>query len=281
MDKQTFNQEHISLLEEKHQNTIKNIQELQEMEKYMYQNLAKLTNEGGSSSQEDEIVDRISELKQMRVNLFSQLKDNYTKSAEELNDDRRSLRDQIVAVNLVEEELERTKKNYSALVNNKNNRMRMVEIGTYQAQRYRAHIDVLKIMSITALVVIIISALYHRDFVPGNIASGLIIVALAVGGILVIRKVSDLMSRSNFVYDQYNWHTNHAELKGGYDTVYEHDKRFFEKVGESIDSSVGQGTTDIKNASDKISVTLTEKVNEKVNVKPAESTSTEGFSLYF
>ena len=146
MDNHTLNQEHVELLEEKHQNTLKNIQELQEMEKYMYESLAKLVNEGGSTAQEDQIISRINELTQLRVNLFSQLKNSYTDAADELNDSRRSLRDQILAVNLVEEELKRTKKNYDVLVNNKNNKVRMVEIGNYHTQRYNAHIDVLKII---------------------------------------------------------------------------------------------------------------------------------------
>lgn len=276
----TLNQEHVELLEEKHQNTLKNIKELQDMEKYMYESLAKLANEGGSSEQEDQIIGRINELTQLRVNLFSQLKNSYTDAADELNDSRRSLRDQILAVNLVEEELKRTKNNYDVLVNNKNNKVRMVEIGNYQAQRYNAHIGVLKILSLTALVVLVLSVLYHKEILPGNLTSVLIMIAMSVGGIVVIRKVFDLMTRSNFVYDQYNWGTNHAELQPGYQGILEHDKLFFEKLGKGIENEVSSGESQLKNAAQKISSTMTEEINKETNVHPDNSKTSEGFSLY-
>ena len=39
MSKRQFSVNHAQMLQEKHDNTIKNIQELQELEKYMFQNL--------------------------------------------------------------------------------------------------------------------------------------------------------------------------------------------------------------------------------------------------
>jgi predicted DNA-binding protein (UPF0251 family) len=280
MDKQIFNEEHRELLEEKHQNTIQNIRELQEMEKYMYQNLAKLSGEGASASQEDQVIARINELKQMRINLFDQLKTQYSDAAEDLNDSRRSLRDQLMSVEVVEEELNNAKKNLSTLTNNRTNKMRMVEIGTYQAERYNAHIDVLKIISFTALVVIIISAVYHRDLIPGKIATLLIVAALSVGGILTIRKVIDLMNRSNLVYDQYSWNTNHSQLQPGYQGVLKHDEIFFDRVGQELEGKMVKGESDLKHAGNVVDETITKHMTKEVVVQPTHSTSKESFSVY-
>jgi len=281
MGKQIYNEEHRELLEEKHQNTIQNIRELQEMEKYMYENLAKLTNEGGYNAQEEQIVKRISELTQMRVNLFNSLKDQYTDAASDLNNSRRSLRDQILSVELVEEELKETKKNYKSLLHNKNNKVRMVEIGTYETERYNAHIDVLKIISFTSLIVIVLSGLYHRDFIPGNIVSILLVVTISVGIILVIRKILDIVNRSNMVYDQYNWNTNHSELQPGYQGILQHDKIFFEKVGESVEGTAKKGASQLHHAADAVNNTMTHSLNTATKeVQPAHSSTVESFTLY-
>ena len=281
MDKQIFNEEHRELLEEKHQSTIKNIRELQEMEKYMYENLAKLTNEGGSDSQEEQIVKRISELTQMRVNLFDSLKDQYTDAASDLNNSRRSLRDQILSVEVVEEELKETKKNYATLLNNKNNKVRMVEIGTYETERYNAHIDVLKIISLTSLIVIVLSILFHKDFIPGRIVSILLVITISIGIILAIRKIIDLANRSNMVYDQYNWNTNHSELQPGYQGVLQHDKIFFEKVGQSVEGAARKGVSQLHRAADAVNNTMTHSLNSATNgVQPSHSSTVESFTLY-
>ena len=213
MSSPTFDKEHASLLEEEHQKTIENIRQLQDMEKYMYQNLAKLTGQEGSESQEEQIMRRIDELTQMRLNLFNQLKNEYTDATDELHESRRSLRDQVMTVKVVEDELDQTKEKYNELSRQKNNKIRMVQIGNYQAQRYSAHIDVLKMMSLTALILIGVAVIYHHNLLPGSVVGFLTIIILAVSGLLILRKILDLARRSDFVYDQYDWNTNHKKMQ--------------------------------------------------------------------
>lgn len=261
MSAQPSNAEHVSLLEEKHQSMIQNIRELQDLEKYMYDNLARLSSQEGTQNQEDQIIQRIQELKQMRVNLFSQLKDKYSDASTDLNESRRSLRDQLMATKMVEEELEQTKKNYDTLVQNKNNKIRMVQIGDYETQRFNANIGVLKTLSISAAIVIVISILYHRDIIPGSISSMLIIAVLSVGGIMAVRDILDILSRSRFVFDQYEWTTNHKSLE-----AKPQDLILSEKISSASAPS--------------INVTMTQSVSEPTDVQPAESSTQEGFCLY-
>ena len=298
MNKATFNAEHQQLLEEKHQNTIKNIQELQEMEKYMYQNLESL-NAGGNSTQgeEDQIVNRINELTQMRINLFTQLKQQYGSTANELNNDRKALKDQVATVGIVEDELNKAKQNYRALVNEKNNKLRMVEIGTYQSDRYSAHIGVMKIIAIASVIVLVASVLLQRGLLPGRVVSGIIIITVAVAIILVIRKVLDLSSRSNLVYDQYNWGANHSELQPGYQGVLAYDESFFKKLGGEVEhgatqavsdvkSGVSQATSMVKSATSQISSmtdssSSTSAPSKQVVVSPNQPKGIENFATYY
>ena len=55
---------HLRDLEAKHNETIQNIERLQELEKYMFQNLQRMSPGGGQSAMEQEaIVNKINELK--------------------------------------------------------------------------------------------------------------------------------------------------------------------------------------------------------------------------
>jgi hypothetical protein len=241
-----FNNEHKQLLEEKHQLTVNNIQELQEIEKFMYQNLEKL-NSGGNSdvAQEEQVINRINELTQMRVGLFNQLKNMYTTSTTELTENRNALTDQIAMVGIVENELNKTKHNLRALENDRTNALRMVEIGTYQMQRYNAHTYIMKIIVITAVVVLAFSILLQKQLIPSKIAVAGITVTLTIALIILFRNIYDLFRRSNLVYDQYTWGFNKAELQPGYESVVKHDELFFSKLEGDIEGGYNQAKTDI------------------------------------
>jgi len=241
-----FNNEHKQLLEEKHQLTVNNIQELQELEKFMYQNLEKL-NSGGNSdtAQEEQVINRINELTQMRIGLFNQLKNMYTTSTTELTENRSALTEQIAMVGIVENELNTTKQNLKSMETDKTNALRMVEIGTYQMQRYNAHTYIMKIIVITAAVVLAFSILLQKQLIPSKIAVACITVALSIALIVLFRNIYDLFRRSNLVYDQYNWGFNKAELQPGYESVVKHDELFFSKLENEAKSGYEETKSDI------------------------------------
>jgi len=241
-----FNNEHKQLLEEKHQLTVNNIQELQELEKFMYQNLEKL-NSGGNSdtAQEEQVINRINELTQMRIGLFNQLKNMYTTSTTELTENRNALTEQIAMVGIVENELNTTKQNLKSMETDKTNALRMVEIGTYQMQRYNAHTYIMKIIVITAAVVLAFSILLQKQLIPSKIAVACITVALSIALIVLFRNIYDLFRRSNLVYDQYNWGFNKAELQEGYESVVKHDELFFSKLENEAKSGYEETKSDI------------------------------------
>jgi hypothetical protein len=232
---QQFNQEHAMLLNEKHQNTLKSIQQLQEVEKYMFQNLERLNNQGGDAIAEAEAIQKINDLTESRISLFNQLKDVYTSTQEELNDDRRVLANQIAMTKMVEGELNNIKGNISALKQNKNNKLRLVEIGEYESKRYNAHVDIMKIISIASVIVLGMSILHQQGISPAPVTTIVIILAMAVSAIMVILKVIDLYQRNNMNFDQYDFAgVNKAALQPGYQTVLQHDESFFKTLGQEV-----------------------------------------------
>ena len=78
LQRKLFDSRHSDLLDQKHQNTIKNIKDLQELEKYMFNNLQALNKSDPNATEETEVIKaRINELKNMRMTLFGQLKNMY------------------------------------------------------------------------------------------------------------------------------------------------------------------------------------------------------------
>ena len=63
-----FQEQQPTLLNTKHQNTIKDIQKLQEVEKYMFNNLQSLNKSSGTDLQQSEVIkSRLNELSTMRM----------------------------------------------------------------------------------------------------------------------------------------------------------------------------------------------------------------------
>lgn len=256
LSKNEFNDEHAMLLREKHNETLKNIRELQEIEKYMFQNLEKVSGIDNRSEEESQIVNKINELSEMRMGLFSQLKNMYSSNQEELNSSRSQLADQITVVGVVEDELNRLKTNIDLLNTEKNNKTRMVQIGNYESDRYQAHISIMQIVVISSLIILASSLLLQNGIIPGSVSSGIIMITVAGSIIMIMTKIFDMISRNNMDYNKYDFTTDPEQLKPGYETVYEHDKIFFDKLGGEIRSEYNKTKKEISDTMDGLSKTI-------------------------
>lgn len=246
LSNEQFNQEHAMLLREKHTETIKNIRELQEIEKFMFQNLERLTGQDGQSQQENEILQKINELSAMRIGLFNDLKDAYTTNQNDLHSARNQLADQMTTVGVVENELNRLKENIDALHQEKTNKVRMVQIGNYESSKYDAHKSVMQVVVISSLIILAASILLQQGILPPMIASSIVVITISIGLIYIGRQVVDIMSRNNMDYSKYDFSFDPAQMKPGYESVYDHDKKFFSKLG-------GDFRADFNSAKDQIS----------------------------
>lgn len=294
-------QEHAQLLTEKHDNTIKNIQELQEVEKYMYQNLEKLNaQEPDNIQQQRDIINRINDLTSMRTNLFDQLKQHYTTSQKDLDKSRDELADQLTLVGVVENQLNNVKKNIKVAKENHNNKLRMIEINNYAFERYNAHTSVMKLVVIICSIVLAFVIVGRYDIVPSNVLTSLISVTITVGLILLGKRVWDLYTRSNLNYNQYTFPLSPSQQGPGYQTVLEHDEIAFSKAFNQAQHSLSSGakdltsltktaTSDLSSATKDLSsltkgtFNATDKVNvgTKSNVSASQPKGAENFATYY
>ena len=189
------------------QKILESIQGLQQLEKQLYTNLVNSSANPSKNKivEQDQIIKRINDLSSTRIQLFGFLRNLYQNSQENVNKLRKDLADKMIVAKVMEEQLNMLKSSINASIDDRNNKLRMVEINTYYGKRYQAHTSLMKLVIVMCLSVLFISILTKRQFLPSNISYFLIIIILVIGSILILRRIADLVSRDNMNYDEYNW----------------------------------------------------------------------------
>ena len=162
-------------LAEKHENTIKQIKELQELERYMFANLQGINKSSpDANEQEERIRRRIQELVTIRQNLFGKLRGMYTSTQINVTKSREDLADQIAVGKTMEDELKNTEEQLEVLRAERANKMKMVEIGQYEYERYNELRGIMKNIVYGIFIVLIISFLMRQPWFPRIVGVALI-----------------------------------------------------------------------------------------------------------
>lgn len=254
---QEYNQSNV--LQERYMDTINNIRQLQEMEQQLFNtletNLNSSTTTGQGSENYDDIVQRMNELSQIRMTLFHQLRNSYGLTANDLQNSRNSLADQLAMVSMVENELNRTKANLDKMKTNKTNQIRLVQLSTYESERYKAHIGIMKIVVIASVLILVVSLLTRRGLMTAGITTSLILLIVGISFIVLMLRIYDLSRRNSFNYNKYDFDIAGADnisntdaskaksnfnimslFKGGCDTLEHAKDQLQEKIAEQVSS---------------------------------------------
>jgi hypothetical protein len=141
----------------------------------------------------------------MRINLYQTLSgvNNFFENA--LSSSIGTLREQSVAIGIVENELNQAKKRLEALEQEKNNKIRLVEINDYYGDRYSEHSKLMKIIIFTLVPVIILAVLNNKEILPNVIYYVLLIIVCLIGGYFFWTTYFSIISRDNMNYQEYDW----------------------------------------------------------------------------
>jgi hypothetical protein len=187
-------------------NTLQSINDLQNLEKQLYTNLEALSSSQTPNIEEQkQIIDKINNLSNTRVNMFNSLSDLYTTSENEVSKSRKELMDKIVVAKVMENQLNNMKSIMNEVKDIKNNKLRMVEINTYYGKRYQAHTDLMKLIIKICISLFILIVINKRQLLPNSIVNPLMLIVVGLGLFFVIRQVWDLSIRDNMNYDKYNY----------------------------------------------------------------------------
>ena len=125
-----------SNLQERNQQALNSISQLQTQEKELY---TSLDDPGLTSEQKQQIINKINEISQMRLNIYSGMQDIYSYYQQNVSSSRNTLGQEVSAIDIIENELNQAKKKLNLIQDEKSNKLRLVEINTYYGKRYNAH----------------------------------------------------------------------------------------------------------------------------------------------
>jgi len=226
------------------------IQELQSEELRLYNQLESQSIGNPDPAEISQIIKSIENTTSLRNTLYEKLQNDLKKSKQDVGHLSSYIQEQIDTTQVLEQQLEESRKRAQQIKSSKTDVLRMIELGKYEASRYNAHKNVIKLVIYAILAVIVVTLLLKYNVIPSVLGSGLITLIVAGSIIMIGMRVYDLSMRSNLDYNQYNWSFDRDEANKGYESVWQFDERAFEKAKQGIEQEVSSETNTItKNAS--------------------------------
>jgi len=187
---------------------IAQIKTLQKTEMKLYDSLE---SRSLNADQQKQIIDRINQISQMRMDLYANLKDMYSYYQQDVSDSRNTMNNQMVSVDVIENELNDSKRRLNLLEAQKDNKIRLVEINTFYGKQYDAHKQIMQIVVIICIPVLILSVLANKGIIPPKLNSLIVGIIIIIGLFIIGGKIIDLSNRDNMNFDEYNWYFNKDE----------------------------------------------------------------------
>jgi hypothetical protein len=183
---------------------LNDIQTLQTMEQQLFSNLE--NNPNLSTQQQQQIVEKMNQLSNMRINLYQTLSgvNSYYQNA--LSSSQGTLKEQTTAIYIVENELNTAKRRLKALDMEKINKVRLVEINNYYGDKYVEHGNLMKIVIFTLVPVIILAIINKSGILPDTIYYILVMIVAAIGGYFFWLRFGSIITRDNMNYQTYDWY---------------------------------------------------------------------------
>ena len=191
-------------VQENNQQILDDIQSLQAIEQSLFTTLE--SNPSLSTVEQEEIINKISDISNMRVNLYHTLNDVNGYFQQALTNSQGTLQEQATAIGIVELELNEAKKQLAVLEEEKNNKIRLIEINNFYGDKYADHTSLMKYIMLMMIPIIISLALLNKNIISMNVFYVLLIIITSIGGYVIIKKLLSIWNRDNMNYQEFNWY---------------------------------------------------------------------------
>jgi len=200
-------------IQQNNEQILNDIQSLQQMEQELFNSLE--TNPNLSVAQKQQMVQKMNQISNMRINLYKTLSgvNNYFGNA--LSSSVGTLKEQTAAVAIVENELNQSKKRLQLLEEEKNNKIRLVEINDYYGDKYMEHASLMKIIIFTLVPVVIIAILNNKGILPNTPYYILLVLICIIGSIYFWTCYASIITRDNMNYQEYDWYFDPSKAPTG------------------------------------------------------------------
>ena len=183
---------------------LNDIQSLQTIEQQLFNSLEE--NTGLTTDQQKKVVEKINDISKMRINLYKTLNGVNSFFQNTLANSKGILTEQTAAIDIVEKELNTSKKRLKILEEERNNKLRLVEINDYYGQKYAEHSELMKIIVIMLIPILILAILYNKGLLPSKIYYILITIIALIGAVFIWKTVFSIVLRDPMNYQEYDWY---------------------------------------------------------------------------
>tara|TARA_B100000795_G_scaffold267547_3_gene252607 strand:+ start:12211 stop:13035 length:825 start_codon:yes stop_codon:yes gene_type:complete len=195
---------YIANLNTKHSSIIKNLQELQAVETYLFE---KIQESDGDSEEKNKsnITSFINNLSSTRTKLLESLKDLYTGANSEIDMNTQHLGDQSNMAMQLTSETQLAAIEEKKLIAEKNNKQRMAQIGEYEYSKNNEHKSVLKTIVYSSFFVLLIIFFNARGILPDFLTKIIIVIIVFIATLLLLQKLFWNFRRNNINYGKFNF----------------------------------------------------------------------------
>lgn len=195
----------MSNLFETNNQVLTNLSQLQQQEKELY---AQLENLNLSSYEQQRTINKINELSQLRINMYSNLQNLYRSYENNVTNASNLSNTQKSTIDVIEDELNETKRRLNEIKDLKNTKLRTVEINNYYAKRYNAYKTIMFIVALSCIPILFLTILNNNDVLSSGFYSVIVSLIIAISGYFVALKYIDMSNRDNNNWDSYSWYFN-------------------------------------------------------------------------
>ena len=193
---------------------LNDIQQLQTIEKDLFNSLENSAHMQPDSIQK--IINKINDVSKMRINLYKLLNNLNGTYKNHLTNSREVLSEQNAVIKIVESELNTSKKRLALIEEEKNNKIRLIEINNYYGESYDEHTNMIKLIIYISIPIMVLTLLFKKDFISSSIYLILFVIIMIIGLILLWNKYSKIHMHDKLNYPEYNW-TFDASIAPGLD----------------------------------------------------------------
>lgn len=194
--------------------TLNDIQRLQDLEKELYAKMEALSaSKKLTQKTKDDIIAQINNLTQLRMHLYANLKNNYDQHQIAAITNSNTYDEQSAAVSVVEKELNAAKAKLQLMEDDKTNKMRYIDLNIYYGKQYQNHAEIMKIIIYMCIPIIILTVVAQKGLLPVAAVSIIVAIIATIGILFLISRIGSAMNRDNMDYDRINWYFDPASAK--------------------------------------------------------------------
>ena len=176
---------------------------LQDLEKDLYTELETgIGNNSLTTDQQTILMTRISEISAIRINLYKQLNNTYDFFKDNLSSTQNTMREQLLAINIVEEELKNSALKLESLNNENTEKVRMIEINRYYGEKYSFQTGFIKYFILFSILIFIVILLKNKYVISKGVYSILLFIVIFITFIVMGRYYYKMLFRNNMDYQE-------------------------------------------------------------------------------